>query len=498
MLTAEVIEGLVRAVLKKNFDSPAETPECHREWWDLCCQNNPYVAIAAPRGHAKSTAITHAYTIANIVFRERSFVLVVSDTETQATFFVQDIKKELTENEDLMKMFGIKGLAKDADTDFIVEFDDGHKARVIAKGSGQSLRGVKWHGKRPDLIVCDDLENDEIVMNKERREKFRRWVSATLLPCRSKTGIVRVIGTILHQDAFLERLMPQVGRKGVIVEGLKVSYAPNAHRVWKAIKYRAHDTKMTTALWPEHKPIEWLKKERETYIEQGMLDVWSQEMLNEPLDEENAPFRRGDFKDFTEEDHNRRFNYYIGTDFALSLEQKRDFCCFVVGGIDQEGKLYIPHVIHARMQSDEIEETLFQLAKQYNPEMIFFEKGQIFLSLQPHLLDGMVRRNQYFTYEALPSVTDKLSRAASIRARMRIGAVKFDKKADWYPDFEEELLKFPRGTHDDQVDAISLLGRGLLRFASALSDKEVAEEEYDAQLREGEVHELGRSLVTGY
>lgn len=498
MISAEVVEGLVESCLKKHFDAPALTPQCHREWWEMCCDPYKYVAIAAPRGHAKSTAITHAYTIANIVFRESSFVLIVSDTETQATFFLNDIKKELVENEDLMRMFGIKGLIKDAVADFIVEFDDGHQARVMAKGSGQSLRGVKWSGKRPDLIVCDDLENDEIVLNKERREKFRRWFSATLLPCRSKDGMIRVIGTILHQDAMLERLMPQEGRKGVISTDLKIYYAPNHNRVWKAAKYKAHDRKFTVALWPEHKPVEWLKQERQTYIDQGMLDVWSQEMLNVPLDEENAPFRKGDFKEMSEEDQQTNGLYYIGTDFALTLNQQRDYCCFVVGKIDSKGHLSVPHVIHARMQSDEIEETIFQLNQAYKPEMFFFEKGQIFLSLQPHLINGMVARGQYFNYEAFPSITDKLSRSSSIRARMRAGAVKFDKKQEWYADFEDECVKFPRGSHDDQVDALSLLGRGLNRFVEAPSEKEQADEEYNDELRESGFYEQGRSLITGY
>jgi hypothetical protein len=81
---------------------------------------------------------------------------------------------------------------------------------------------------------------------------------------------------------------------------------------------------------------------------------------------------------------------------------------------------------------------------------------------------------------------------------MRVGAVKFDKKADWYPDFEEECLKFPRGTHDDQVDALSLLGRGLNKFVEAPTDRELAEEEYEYEKRESGLFEEGRSLITGY
>ena len=130
-LTAAHIDGFVKLFLQKNFDKPVDIPDCHLEWWDMCCTKNKYVAIAAPRGHAKSTAITHSYTLAAICHRERSFVLIVSDTEAQSKNFVNDIKRELTENEDLIKVYDIKGISKDKDTetDFIVEFHDGHMAR---------------------------------------------------------------------------------------------------------------------------------------------------------------------------------------------------------------------------------------------------------------------------------------------------------------------------------------------------------------------------------
>jgi len=497
-INAEVVEGVLEGFLKRGFDNAAPTPQCHREWWALVTAPDKYVAIAAPRGHAKSTALTHAYTITSIIFRQSSFVLIVSDTESQAVFFLNDIKKELSENEDLMKTFGISKLVKDAESDFIVEFQDGHQARVMAKGSGQSLRGVKWDGKRPDLIVGDDLENDEIVMNKERRNKFRRWFSGTLIRCLSKYGMVRLVGTVLHTDSQLERLMPQAHRKDVIEEPLKVYYARNSKSVWKAVKYRAHDKKLTVALWPEYLDVQWLRAERQIYADQGMLDVWAQEMLNEPLDEEHAPFTRSMFKGAEIGHLSGPMNYYVASDLALSLEQTRDYCVFVVGGVNPEGKLIIPHVIHARMQSDEIEETIFQLNDAYKPELFLFEKGQIFLGLQPHMVNGMMKRGKYFNYEALPSITDKLTRSSAIRARMKAGAVLFDKNADWFPDFEDELLKFPRGGHDDQVDGISLLGRGLVQFVEAPTPEEQADEAYEDEKRETGFYLDGRNAVTGY
>ena len=153
----------------------------------------------------------------------------MSDTEAQAAMFLGQITQELQENNDIIELFGIKRdpvtgevkFEKDSQTDIIVSFNDGTKFRIIAKGSEQKLRGMLWDGARPDLIVCDDLENDEIVMNKERREKFKRWVYGALLPCRSQKGVVRIVGTILHMDSFLENLMLSETDKQTVHEELK-------------------------------------------------------------------------------------------------------------------------------------------------------------------------------------------------------------------------------------------------------------------------------------
>ena len=166
-INAEAIEGFTLGLLAAKYDNPKPIPDFHREMWTLFCEDRDKACVAAPRGHAKSTAITHAFVLACMCFRVKSFCLLVSDTESQAVEFLGDIRAELEENEALRATFGIKLIVKSNDTNVIVMMNDGHKFRIIAKGSEQKIRGIKWLGKRPDLIVGDDLENDEIVMNPE-------------------------------------------------------------------------------------------------------------------------------------------------------------------------------------------------------------------------------------------------------------------------------------------------------------------------------------------
>ncbi len=497
-LTTEVLQGFTTSVLAHRFDSRVETPACHLEWWDLCTSDNQYVAIAAPRGHAKSTAITLCYALATIVFRQRQFVLMVSDTYEQAVLFLQELKRELQDNEDMQGLFGIKGFPKETEGDFVVEFEDGYQARIMAKGSGQKVRGLRWQGKRPDLIIGDDLENDEIVMNQERREKFRNWMFGALIPCKSPSGIIRIVGTILHMDSFLERIMPKDWAKETIVEPLKDSSPKKIAGVWKSIRYRAHDEDFSHILWEQRFPKKTLLETRSMFVEQGNPEGYYQEYLNKPLDPSTALFKMADFLPMDEQDRKKAKNYYIGMDLAVSTKERRDYSVFVVGGVDEFGILHIVNVIRDRLDSKDVVDMLFSLQNRYKPVAFFLETGIIEKSLGPFIKSEMAGRNSYPNIETFPTTKDKIARARSINARMRSEGVKFDKSKEWYHEFEHEVLTFPRDRHDDQVDALAWLGMGLDKLVEAPTEEAIDLEEWEDEFAESIDWDEGRNLTCGY
>ncbi len=110
-----MLEGLVGSCLLKGFDSSKPVAPFHREWWELCCSDHRFVALAAPRGHSKSTSITISYTLGEVLFRSSKFVVIVSDSEAQAIMFLGQIKQYLTENADIIKLCGVKKNEKGAD-----------------------------------------------------------------------------------------------------------------------------------------------------------------------------------------------------------------------------------------------------------------------------------------------------------------------------------------------------------------------------------------------
>jgi predicted phage terminase large subunit-like protein len=502
-LTKEIIEGFVGSVLAKRFDDAVETPNFHKELWELACSDNQFVAIAAPRGHAKSTAGTLAYGLAELLFRNSRYCLIVSDTESQASMFVSSMKQELTENEALIDLFGIKrnekglpALVKDTETDFIVQFEDGATFRVMGKGAEQKLRGMLWNGIRPDLVLVDDLENDELVMNKERRDKLKRWFRGALIPALAIRGKLRMWGTILHTDSVLENLMPN--DKWTKEDGLKVYSTYPKKMMWKAVKYRAHTPDFKQVLWPQRFSTEYFKVRREEFSKDGMLDLYNQEYLNNPTDETVAYFRRGDFLLETEEDKKKISRYYISVDPAISTESRSDYTVFIIAAVDEDRGLHIRNVVRERLDAKEIVDTILALQKMYNAEAIGIEDMMITKSLGPFLREEMVKSNIFPTIISLKhGGKDKVQRARSIQGRMRARTVKFDKQQDWYPIFEDELTKFPRGMKDDQVDAFAYLGMMLDNVIEAPTKQEEDQEEYELELRQSE-QSTGKSSWAGY
>ena len=203
------------------------------------------------------------------------------------------------------------------------------------------------------------LFRSEIVMNKDRRQKFKRWFYGALIPCISSSGKIRIVGTILHLDSLLENLMPASqlqavrgnGKKAIIREDLK-EYTEEK-TAWKSIKYRAHTDDFRKLLWPEMKTAEEFRMLKDDFDARGLSDVYSQEMLNVPVDVVNTFFKKSDFTPMRPEDYKKRLVYYATCDLAVSQSQRADYSAFVVGGMDEEGKLYCKHVVKERMRSEE-------------------------------------------------------------------------------------------------------------------------------------------------
>jgi len=472
-LDAELIEGFVRVFLAPRMDAVKAIPEFHRILWSKFCNDNSRVVVAAPRGTAKTTAVTFSCTLASALFRDRDFILLVSKTEGQVVRFLANIKAELLTNEELKSQFRVSKFVKDTESEIIVQMEDGHQFCIMCKGSEQEVRGLQWNGKRPNMIIIDDAEGAEQVMNPQRREKFRNWLFNDLLPCGSEYCKVRMVGTVLHMDSALERLLKD--------------------NLWDSERFAAHNEDFSEILWPEKLNMEKLLEIRQSYINQGNPDGYSQEYLNKPIDAENAYFHKDDFIHADTPDY---LEYYAAIDFAITKKTKSDYTVISVAGVDQEGLLHIVDIRRGRWDGFEIIENMFWIQTKYKPNLFIAEKGQIKHTLDAFLNAEMVKRSQYINLHAVTPKVDKEQRAKPLQARMRSGGVRFNKEHGYYGNLVDEMLVFPRGQHDDQVDSLAYIGLALDKVVHAPSQEEMEDEEYQEKFSDDLWQ--GQGMYTGY
>jgi predicted phage terminase large subunit-like protein len=119
------------------------------------------------------------------------------------------------------------------------------------------------------------------------------------------------------------------------------------------------------------------------------------------------------------------------------------------------------------------------------------EGGQIRAAVGPFIEKRARERGAFVYRRQIPSRHDKATRAQSIRGLMAMRGLYVPVNAPWYPAFRAELLAFPAGKNDDQVDCISLIGQLLdTAFNGRIEDSEDDEDDRS--------HDRGRSAVTGY
>src|SRR2546425_4284938 len=169
-----MVQGFVSAFLLERFDEPQPICPLHVALWKLACDPWPYVAGAAPRGHAKSTSLNHGYGLAAALCKTHPFQLKISKTYDLACEKLTQAKEELIGNERIRQTWRLKRFEREREDDFIAELADGYQFRMCALGMGQATRGFTWGTRRPGLVIGDDMEDDEEVMNPDRRATAMR------------------------------------------------------------------------------------------------------------------------------------------------------------------------------------------------------------------------------------------------------------------------------------------------------------------------------------
>jgi len=413
----------------------SDIPSLHKEWYEALTTYDK-IAIAAPREHAKSTIFSLIYPLWCLLTGRASYIVIISDTITQAKEFVGAIAEELETNEKIKEDFGdIAGYipqgARDKEKWTTEQINTTTGVRVQAAGIKSKLRGMKKGAQRPDLIILDDVENDENVVSSDQREKVSNVFTKSILNL-GKTAKVFVIGTILHHDSLLLNL----------IEYPKFGWYT---KIYRAIKEDG------SALAPELWTLEDLEAKR---LEIGSLP-FAQEFENNPIDPETQIFKPVRFYSGNDLDL-RMLKMFLHVDLAAEEKQSSDYNAMVsIGKHVQTNDIYV--VDPRRLKTSDpylVIKTLIELNKIYNYIKITIEQNNFQRYFQK-IVKRELAADGRFPGEKLPlvgvnTVKDKVTRALTTTPYVENGRVIFNAS---HQDFMAELQQFPKGKHDDMVDS---------------------------------------------
>lgn len=414
----------------------------HNEIFKLTEEDIPFAVLVAFRGSAKSTLVTLSYAIWSIIgIQQKKFILIVSQTQSQAKLHLENIKRELESNDLLKADIGPFESPEDewgSNSIVIPKFG----ARIAAVSIEQSIRGIRHGQHRPDLIICDDIEDINSVKTKEGRDRTNTWFNAEIVPIGDKNTKTLVIGNLLHEDSLIVRFRNLIEQEKLIGQ----FYA-----------YPLVDDK-DNILWPAKystmKDVEKLKKtfsQESAFYREYLLRIISDE--NRLVKSEWIQY----YDDLPSADADNFEFAGVGIDLAISQKESADYTAMVSAYLFDRGeklKVYIlPNPINKRMDFPTTVDTAISLSKtvvQGEQTKLFIENVGYqeafvqYLSGKGISVEGVQVHGQ-----------DKRTRLALVTHIIQQGKV-------WFPrhgaeELINQLTGFGIERHDDLADAFSLL-----------------------------------------
>jgi predicted phage terminase large subunit-like protein len=423
-----------------------ETPQFHREiYWMTENFSLGHLVIAAFRDSGKSTLLSLSYVLWCIMGKPSlKCIIIVAKTQEQAKLYMKHITDELEKNAVLRADLGPFKARDEWRSNIIILTK--YNAMIQVVSSEQSVRGIRHGSSRPQLIVCDDLEDTQSVKTQESRDKLYDWFKNDLLPAREQGARVVVSGAILHKDSLISRLKKEIE-------------LGSFHGIYRQYPILDKDNK---PIWPGKYPdtaaIEKLRKEI------GDDAAWNQEYMLLPTLKESAIVKPKDIHYYEDDElpsldgETIQFRgAFIGTDQAIKTGSKNDFSAYIPSqffGYGNKMRLYIlPGIINQRFEFPEQISRLKimsgQLAEDHRAT-IYCEDVAYQASLAQILI------NDGYLAEAIKlQGRGKEDRLIMTAHYIRSGIVLFPKHGAEL--LIRQLLGFGTEDHDDLVDALTLL-----------------------------------------
>lgn len=395
------------------------------------------------RESAKTT-FTKLFIIYLICHKKKIYINVDSFDKENAERILFDIAYELSNNKRLLADFGVlfskKRGADDVKQTKISNFITENGIRVEAHSTQESVRGRIHLDQRPDFLVIDDFETNKTKDSQAYTKQVKDHISEALAGM-SPDGAIIYLGNYITEYGNIQYLLD----RAKIDNKLRVRNVPvviDGKPAWKA-KYAMTDeeAKLTGKVSIQDKQL------------QLGPQVFSYEMMNQPIDDSIAELKKEWIQTSTQEKvDNMSTLTFITIDSAVSEKESADSTAICINRVSLDNKWYVTNY-KLKMNTADLIKHIFYLHETYNPKVIGLEKTTFTLAIKPFIEEEMRKRGVFFTIKELDHQQTK--KETRIRALIPLLSSKTVFFVGDNQDIFDEMRVFPRGLYDDCLDAMA-------------------------------------------
>lgn len=360
-------------------------------------------------------------------------MVLIGKSEDSAKTLLGDIQAELQYNRRYTHDFGTKYNAGDwLDGEFVTS--DG--VAFFARGRGQSPRGLRYRNRRPDYIVIDDLDDDELCENDCRVRKITDWVKEALFGAfGAEGGRFIMVGNLISKCSVLANI---AASKGVEVSQVNVL------------------DKKGKSSWPEYWTLERIREKREFMG----YRAFEKEFMNNPI-KEGTVFR----KDWIRWKRMLPLNKYdeivAYCDPSFKGSTKNDYKAIKVWG-KVGTELHHLYAFVRQCSVSEMVRWFYDLHERFPEDVIceYYIEANFLqdIILDEFTIEGKLRGYQLPIQADRRKKPDKFARIEAVSPLWERGFIYYNEELQNDPDMLagiEQTLSMEKGsrTHDDGPDA---------------------------------------------
>lgn len=338
-------------------------------------------------------------------------------------------------------------------------FTAGGSVNLVGRGTGTT-------GRPCDLFVIDDpYKDDEEASSETIREKVRTWYSGVAQTRCPVWAPILIVHTRWNEDDLIGWLTDPAhpSNRADPERPKRWTYVNLPSPVNDDALAAALGLPVGSALWPRRFPLHHLAE-----IKANDARLYAALYMGQPAPEDGDFFRANHFHTYLPHELPKVLRIYAASDHAVSEKQRADWTVLGTVGVCEQNIVWVlPDLFWEQAPTDKVVEAMLDMAKRQPPLWWRAGRDHITKAIGPFLRKRMQERNVFVNVIEEPEAGDKVRKAQAIQARMAAGAVRFPAGAPWYVKARAEMLKFPHAKHDDFVDFMSLIGRGLRTLNAA-------------------------------